>query len=152
MDERRPDANEDGIEDAFDPALVRSRATQLSAPPGSATQAPACLEIDELVAMVDGTLPSERSEAVLAHVDSCASCADLVGNLGIGGSEPRQLGRYRLDRLLGVGGMGMVYSAHDPQLQRQVAVKLVRPEHASERSRVRMLAEARALARVSHPT
>lgn len=144
MDEPRPPSP--------DAALPRSISTQLSAPPvPAAPPRPQCLEIDELVAMVDGTLPSERSDEVLAHVDGCASCAEVVGNLGLVGGEPRKLGRYRLERLLGVGGMGMVYSARDPQLQRQVAVKLVRPEHASERSRERMLGEARALARVSHP-
>jgi serine/threonine protein kinase len=110
-----------------------------------------CLEEQELVAMVDGTLDSERSDAVLAHVDSCPACADLVGSLGAFSEEPRKLGRYRIERLLGVGGMGMVYRAWDPELQRPVAIKLVRPEHANERSKARMLGEARALARVSHP-
>lgn len=152
-----------------------SLSTQLSLPPRPATEigdtgetgdtgdtgetggsrATRCLGMDELVAMADGALPPERSDQVLAHVDRCASCADLVGTLGIfdgeTGRHPRKLGRYQLERLLGVGGMGMVYVAWDPELQRQVAMKLVRPEHASEKMRARMLGEARALARVSHP-
>jgi serine/threonine protein kinase len=127
----------------------RSEATQYTAPPVAPRGA--CLEIEELVAMVDGGLPQERADEVLAHIDTCVACADVIATLGSFEREPRQLGRYRIDRLLGAGGMGIVYSGWDPELQRPVAIKLVHPEHSNERSRARMLGEARALARVNHP-
>ncbi|HSK05368.1 MAG TPA: serine/threonine-protein kinase, partial [Kofleriaceae bacterium] len=59
------------------------------------------------------------------------------------------VGRYRLERQLGRGGGGSVFVARDPELHRDVAVKLIRC--ASERHRRRALAEARALAKLSHP-
>lgn len=67
---------------------------------------------------------------------------------------PETLGRYRIVRYLGGGGMGDVYLALDPQLHRQVAVKTLRvnPSRRDPTSaRQRFLREARAAARVRHP-
>ena len=61
-----------------------------------------------------------------------------------------QLGRYVIERVLGAGGMGLVYAAHDPDLDRRVAIKVLRGD-ASDDSRVRLLREARAMAKLSHP-
>jgi len=63
------------------------------------------------------------------------------------------VGRFVVLGLLGKGGMGEVYAAHDPQLDRKVAIKLLRgaAESASEEGRVRLMREAQAIARVSHP-
>ncbi len=60
-----------------------------------------------------------------------------------------KIGRYQLLELVGTGGMGMVWGAWDPQLERRVAVKLVR--FTSESSHVRMLREGQVLAKLSHP-
>ena len=61
-------------------------------------------------------------------------------------------GRYRLGTRLGGGGMGEVYDGFDERLARPVAVKVLRPEVASDaQSRARFEAEARATARLSHP-
>lgn len=61
-------------------------------------------------------------------------------------------GRYRLEELLGTGGMSRVHAAHDELLDRRVAVKLLRGELASDRIvRERMLREARAAASLAHP-
>src|SRR5512142_440244 len=66
--------------------------------------------------------------------------------------RPSTIGRYRVVRRLGAGGMGVVYAAHDPELGRTVAIKLVR-EHfrggAALQERLRR--EAQALARLHHP-
>lgn len=69
------------------------------------------------------------------------------------GEAPRvRFGRYViLDRIAG-GGMGVVYRAEDPELHRKVALKVLHPRQSGDaRSRQRMLAEARALARLDHP-
>jgi len=61
--------------------------------------------------------------------------------------------RYVVLRQLGRGGMGIVYLAHDPELDRKVALKLLAP-HAvagSDEIHTRLLREAQALARLSHP-
>jgi serine/threonine protein kinase len=65
------------------------------------------------------------------------------------------IGRYIILMPIGTGGVGAVYAAYDPQLDRKVAVKLMRPEtsdrlEASE-SRGRMQREAQAMARLAHP-
>jgi eukaryotic-like serine/threonine-protein kinase len=62
------------------------------------------------------------------------------------------LGRYQIVNLLGEGGMGIVYHAYDPRLQREVALKVIHP-HLLRRPGVkeRFLQEARAAARLTHP-
>ncbi len=62
----------------------------------------------------------------------------------------QKLGRYVLLELLGTGGMGEVYAAFDPTLDRKIALKLLFPS-MEKGSRDQMLAEARALARLNHP-
>ncbi|MEV4538569.1 serine/threonine-protein kinase [Asanoa sp. NPDC049518] len=60
--------------------------------------------------------------------------------------------RYRLTRRLGAGGMGVVWQAYDQVLDREVAVKLLAPQFARDAEfRRRILAEARAAGRLSHP-
>jgi eukaryotic-like serine/threonine-protein kinase len=63
------------------------------------------------------------------------------------------IGRYRVEARLGAGGMGVVYAAHDPALDRRVALKLMRAIGADRRDDVetRLRREAQALARLAHP-
>jgi tetratricopeptide (TPR) repeat protein/tRNA A-37 threonylcarbamoyl transferase component Bud32 len=66
--------------------------------------------------------------------------------------QPRAIGPYTLERRLGAGGMGEVFQAYDPRLDRRVAVKLIRSVHAAdETARARFVREARAVAQLSHP-
>ena len=65
------------------------------------------------------------------------------------------IGRYVVLGLLGRGGMGEVYAAYDPELDRKIAVKLLRARggsaEASADGKTRLLREAQAIARLSHP-
>src|SRR6185312_8526481 len=65
------------------------------------------------------------------------------------------LGRYVVLEAVGAGAMGVVYAAYDPELGRKVALKVLRPDPLSDSpsrgARRRLLREAQALARLSHP-
>jgi tetratricopeptide (TPR) repeat protein len=63
------------------------------------------------------------------------------------------VGRYEVKWTLGGGGMGVVYAAIDPELQRQVAIKVVRPRLGGSpvEAQARLLREAQMLAQLSHP-
>ena len=63
---------------------------------------------------------------------------------------PERLGRYLVIEQLGAGGMGVVFKAYDPVLDRKVAIKLLRGQ-ATEHTRTRLLREAQAMAKLSHP-
>jgi tRNA A-37 threonylcarbamoyl transferase component Bud32 len=78
---------------------------------------------------------------------------------GVGGSSPRggrrrrgRVGKYLLLDRLGSGGFGVVFMAHDPSLDRDVAIKMLHPSHLTNAAVVRrFLQEARATARIAHP-
>lgn len=67
------------------------------------------------------------------------------------GQHPLHVGRFRLVKLLGSGGFGAVYLAHDTDKQRDVALKLLHLPMADANRRSRFELEARALASLSHP-
>ena len=120
-----------------------------------------------LSAFIDGTLAPPEVAPLEAHLLDCDECRKLVIALartlrsGSQGSlpveEPEALGpgahvgRYRIEEVLGAGAMGMVYRAHDPELGRRVALKLVRAVGPVELQRALVLREAQALARLAHP-
>src|SRR5512143_3944326 len=63
-----------------------------------------------------------------------------------------RIGKYQIVRLLGRGGMGAVYQAFDPHLEREVALKVMLPEIADNPEHKRRFErEARAVARLTHP-
>jgi eukaryotic-like serine/threonine-protein kinase len=63
-----------------------------------------------------------------------------------------KLGRFSVLNKLGAGGMGIVYAAYDPELDRRVAIKLLGYDDARSRdANLRLLREAQAMARLSHP-
>jgi len=68
-----------------------------------------------------------------------------------GAAPGTTIGKYILVRTLGAGGMGVVWAARDPDLEREIAVKLLRGEDAGPNLRTRLLREARAMARLKHP-
>jgi len=64
---------------------------------------------------------------------------------------PERIGRYRIARVVGAGGMGEVYEGWDADLQRRVAIKGILRNVPSPEQRERLLREARAVAALSHP-
>jgi tetratricopeptide (TPR) repeat protein len=75
--------------------------------------------------------------------------ADPTGEIEVGA----RIGRYIVASKLGAGGMGVVLAAYDPELDRKVAIKLVRPGAGSHADglHARMVREAQAMARLAHP-
>jgi len=70
----------------------------------------------------------------------------------VGPNRHRKVGKYELRDKLGRGAFGVVYTARDPNLDRDVAIKVLRPTHLTNPTIVaRFLQEARATARISHP-
>ncbi|PCC70238.1 Serine/threonine protein kinase [Nannocystis exedens] len=67
--------------------------------------------------------------------------------------EPgHEIGRFTVLSYLGAGAMGIVYAAYDPELDRKVALKVLRPQgRPDSHGRVRLHDEAQAMAKVSHP-
>ena len=82
---------------------------------------------------------------------------DQPENTAIAVIRGGMIGRYIVLGLLGKGGMGVVYSAYDPELDRKVALKLLRVANRKkgedlDAKRSRLLREAKAIARLSHPS
>src|SRR5437588_5126196 len=92
-------------------------------------------------------------EALLAQGEQAGNLLEtptLLSSTGI--VTGRQFGPYRILSLLGAGGMGEVYRAHDSKLGRDVAIKTLPPEFARDPERLaRFRREARALASLNHP-
>ncbi len=66
-------------------------------------------------------------------------------------SEPRKIGRYNVERLLGAGGMGAVYLAEDPVLKRRLAIKIVQAATGQQEVLARFQREAEVSAHLNHP-
>ena len=69
--------------------------------------------------------------------------------------ELKMLGRYKIERVLGKGAMGVVYEGFDPRLSRRVAIKTILKTHLDEQTAkdysMRFVREAQAVARLNHP-
>ncbi len=137
----------------------------------------ACLDENQVVALVHGRLTGPALVEAQEHLDNCIDCLDLVGmfqqttldatqdhdfvpltesvQIDLNAPPGSQIGRYEVIRAVGRGGMGVVYLARDPQLDRAVALKLVRPslqeDERADHFERRLMREARAMAKLSHP-
>ncbi len=87
--------------------------------------------------------PHDEPTQTLADAPQRRERKSIVGGM---------LGRYVVLSELGRGGMSVVYIAYDPELDRRVALKVVRGHKLTEAHRARLHREAQALARLSHPS
>jgi eukaryotic-like serine/threonine-protein kinase len=136
-----------------------------------------CLADDDVAAILEGRAAPSRLAAAHDHAATCDACRELLAAAGrvrahertdhdglttvLDAPPPRPepepaegdtIGRFRVLSRLGEGGMGLVLAAFDEQLQRRVAIKLLRRTGSSAASgHARLLREARAMARVDHP-
>ncbi|MEM6992244.1 MAG: serine/threonine-protein kinase [Myxococcota bacterium] len=132
-----------------------------------------CPGDETLAGLVGSTLPDHEQASLDAHLDVCADCRQLValiaegslltvrgdddtpspaGSAGLPKQRGDPIGRHRVERRLGVGGVGIVYLCTDPELDRPVAVKVLLSSIAGRAShRRRLIREARSLATLSHP-
>jgi tetratricopeptide (TPR) repeat protein/predicted Ser/Thr protein kinase len=88
----------------------------------------------------DRTLPPDPDRTLAAGASS-----------GPASGLPDRIGRYRPLRILGQGGMGVVYEAEQEEPRRRVALKVIRPELATEDLRRRFAHESLFLGRLQHP-
>jgi tRNA A-37 threonylcarbamoyl transferase component Bud32/tetratricopeptide (TPR) repeat protein len=134
-----------------------------------------CVNEQTVQDLLVGRLRGDALGRVEHHLAECSSCAALVvvaGQEVADSASPSPIdqqpspvpaslgqgtmvGRYVVLGLLGTGGMGEVHAAYDPNLERKVAIKFLRPDrfgrHENEIAAERMRREARLLAKLSHP-
>ena len=133
----------------------------------------ACLDENTVAAFVAGALDEVSVAAFEAHVDQCARCFALVAAsakamsmtegsfasgsvVSAGEGAPglevlrrgTRVGRYEVTSLAGAGAMGRVYAAIDTELNRTIALKLVRAGRGADANR-RLLREARTMAKIA---
>ncbi|MDQ3297575.1 MAG: protein kinase, partial [Myxococcota bacterium] len=132
-----------------------------------------CPGEETIAAYVARKLARDERDAFDSHLDTCSACQELVAAVArlapsqsadpvtsIGAASTitqaaaealrlpgAQLGRYSVLASLGAGGMGVVYAAYDPELDRKIAVKVLRHARAGDQLRD----EARAIAKLAHP-
>jgi eukaryotic-like serine/threonine-protein kinase len=124
----------------------------------------ACLGEDTIQAFAEGRLSADAVADLEAHTRRCQVCSQLLtaalraiyvadGRPAGAVSRGVSIGRYLVLDHLASGGMGDVFAAYDPELDRKIALKLLRAqgEARGARGRRRLLQEAKAVARLSHP-
>lgn len=128
-----------------------------------------CLDEERVLSFVEGDLAADERQTAEKHLARCDDCrawvaraAEALLSTGLVSADPAadepmrrprsgdQLGRYRVIEFLGAGAMGVVVQAFDTELERNVALKLLRRDSTAD-SRKRFLREAKLASAISHP-
>ncbi len=104
-----------------------------------------CAGDPDLRSEVDSLLAQDTSDDVLDH-DSIALSRHFPAP-----PFPKEIGPFKILRVLGEGGMGIVYEAEQSHPLRRVALKVIRPEAISRSARQRFERETKLLGRLKHP-
>jgi tetratricopeptide (TPR) repeat protein len=107
-----------------------------------------CVSDSEMRRQVESLLASDNSKDGLLHAAIANALDRLPAESGITG---QQIGPYVVTGLIGKGGMGEVWRARDTRLNRDVALKMLAPDVASDERRRRFEQEARLVATLNHP-
>ena len=137
-----------------------------------------CLDDNAASEFVSGALSASATSRVESHLAACRECRALVAALAGDEADSNaathrhekivedsqvakrpvlsigdRVGRYLVLSSLGAGGMGVVFAAYDPQLDRKVALKLLRANLGAnaQEARTRLKREAQAIAQLNHP-
>ncbi len=114
-------------------------------------------EIESLLGYADAQFssPAERSDMakILGKIVGISVASTQTSSQAIDGGTclPTTIGRYQILRLLGEGGMGVVYEAEQDQPRRTVALKVIKPGFAGPELLRRFEQESQALGRLQHP-
>jgi eukaryotic-like serine/threonine-protein kinase len=134
------------VEDLCHAALARPAENR------AAFLATTCAGDDGLQREVESLLAQESSAAGFMSVPAAAEAGSAVLDHAKGTLIGQRLGSYAIRSLLGVGGMGEVYRAHDDTLGREVAIKVLPTAFTADpERRARFEREARMLATLNHP-
>jgi predicted Ser/Thr protein kinase len=101
--------------------------------------------------MADDPTPAGRSPSKASESDPNATLPNEQTATAAPAQHPAVIGRYRIIRLLGEGGMGAVYEAQQDQPRRRVALKMIRSGWATSEMVRRFELEFQALGRLHHP-
>ena len=138
-----------------------------------------CPDEQTIAGFVRGELREDAVKNLEQHLDTCSACASVIAAFvqlfeaegerfeppPVSITEPADVeasssllkpgaavGRYKVLEIVGIGGMGVVYAAYDPELDRKLALKLLRrTERRAAERRLRLVREAQAMAKLAHP-
>jgi tetratricopeptide (TPR) repeat protein/tRNA A-37 threonylcarbamoyl transferase component Bud32 len=109
-------------------------------------------EVESLLANADARLSSPANQSTISQLWSEIGRLPVPhAGAAVNPSPPAAIGRYRILRVLGQGGMGVVYEAEQQSPRRAVALKVIKPGFATAELLRRFEQESKALARLQHP-